>query len=206
MQRIHFISLLVAVSILILVLGVVGCHRKQAAPPVSMNETQPPAAKEVTAPTLSEAQPAVNASKVSGSANMPTAPNVYCPPNSATPVAGSASVPGVCYTLQPIHFDFDKSLIKEEDRPILDQNAKILNSNPNLTVQIAGNCDERGTEDYNLALGEHRAHAALDYLKSLGVNTKQMSTISYGKERPLDSGHNEAAWAKNRRDDFDVVK
>jgi peptidoglycan-associated lipoprotein len=73
-------------------------------------------------------------------------------------------------------------------------------------VQIQGNCDERGSDEYNLALGERRAKVAMDYLATLGVPAERLSIISYGKEKPVDPGHDEAAWAKNRRDDFAIIK
>ena len=76
---------------------------------------------------------------------------------------------------------------------------------PNVKIQIEGHCDERGTIEYNLALGERRANSAKKYLISLGMPADQISTISYGKEKPLDSGHNEEAWAKNRRDHFIIL-
>jgi peptidoglycan-associated lipoprotein len=78
--------------------------------------------------------------------------------------------------------------------------------NDSLKVQIQGNCDERGSDEYNLALGERRAKAAMDYLVTLGVPAEQLSITSYGKETPVDPGNNEAAWAKNRRDDFAIIK
>ena len=79
-----------------------------------------------------------------------------------------------------------------------------MNQNPSVRVQIEGHCDERGTEEYNLALGERRANAAKQYLTTAGISAGRLSTISYG-ERPLDPGHNEAAWAKNRRDHFVIT-
>jgi peptidoglycan-associated lipoprotein len=81
-----------------------------------------------------------------------------------------------------------------------------LEKNPGAVIRIEGNCDERGTVEYNLALGEKRAKAALDYLVKMGIDPSRISTVSYGKERPMDPGHTEAAWAKNRRDDFVIVK
>jgi peptidoglycan-associated lipoprotein len=77
--------------------------------------------------------------------------------------------------------------------------------NPSVKIQIEGHCDERGTVEYNLALGERRANSAKRYLSSLGLTVNRVSTISYGKEKPLDPGHNEEAWAKNRRDHFIVL-
>ncbi len=101
--------------------------------------------------------------------------------------------------LKDIHFDFDKYNIRREDTEILKGNAALLKKNPKITIQIEGHCDERGTVEYNLALGERRANNTKKYLVSLGVSADRISTISYGKERPLDPGHNEEAWARNRR-------
>ncbi|HYT03741.1 MAG TPA: peptidoglycan-associated lipoprotein Pal [Gemmatimonadales bacterium] len=104
-----------------------------------------------------------------------------------------------------IHFDFDKSNIRSDDAGVLDQKAGILQTNPNLRIRVAGNCDERGSDEYNLALGNRRAISARQYLVSHGVDGGRIETVSYGKERPLDPGHNEAAWAKNRNDQFEIV-
>ena len=101
--------------------------------------------------------------------------------------------------LKDIHFNFDKYDIRPGDAAILKENAALLKKFPNVKVQIEGHCDARGTVEYNLALGERRANKAKDYLVSLGISTARISTISYGKEKPLDPGHNEEAWAKNRR-------
>ncbi len=106
----------------------------------------------------------------------------------------------------PIHFDFDKSFIKEEAKPILEAKAIYLNNHKNVKIQIEGHCDERGSNQYNLALGERRAHSTKEYLIYLGVNESQLSTISYGEERPVDPRSNRVAWAKNRRSEFVVLK
>ena len=105
-----------------------------------------------------------------------------------------------------IHFAFDRFDLRGEARKILDMHAKWLVAHPEFTVRIEGNCDERGTVEYNMALGQRRAASAMKYLVDLGVAKKKLSTISYGKERPLDPGHNEEAWAKNRRDHFSVTR
>ena len=101
--------------------------------------------------------------------------------------------------LKDIHFDFDKYDIRREDEAILKENAGFLKNNPKMKIQIEGHCDERGTVEYNLALGERRANNTKKYLILLGIPSDRISTISYGKERPLDKGHDEGAWAKNRR-------
>ncbi len=101
--------------------------------------------------------------------------------------------------LKDIYFDFDKYEIRQADEAILKENAAFLKNNPKMKVQIEGHCDERGTVEYNLALGERRANNTKRYLVFLGIPSDRISAISYGKEKPLDKGHNEEAWAKNRR-------
>ena len=101
--------------------------------------------------------------------------------------------------LKDIHFDFDKYDIRPGEADILKENAALLKKFPNVKIQIEGHCDARGTIEYNLALGERRANRTKEYLVSLGIASARISTISYGKERPLDPGQNEEAWAKNRR-------
>ena len=101
--------------------------------------------------------------------------------------------------LKDNHFDFDKYDIRPKDVAILRENAALLKKYPKVKIQIEGHCDERGTVEYNLALGERRATSTKNYLVSLGISADRLSTISYGKERPLDPGHNEEAWTKNRR-------
>jgi peptidoglycan-associated lipoprotein len=104
--------------------------------------------------------------------------------------------------IQRIHFDFDRYELRDDARRILVRNAAKLKEYSQLKARIEGHCDERGTVEYNLALGEKRARAARDFLIAQGVPASRLSIISYGKERPAESGHNEAAWAINRRADF----
>ena len=106
--------------------------------------------------------------------------------------------------LTDIHFDYNAYTIEAQDGSILKQNASWLQKNPQTNVQVEGHCDDRGSEEYNIALGAKRAQAAKDYLETLGVNGSRISTISYGKELPLCTEHNEACWAQNRRDHFVV--
>jgi peptidoglycan-associated lipoprotein len=103
-----------------------------------------------------------------------------------------------------IHFDFDKYDIRPVDEVILQGIAGWLKENPEKRVLIEGHCDERGTNEYNMALGEQRALAARRFLVGLGIESARLSTISYGEERPLALGHDEEAWARNRRDHFVV--
>jgi len=109
------------------------------------------------------------------------------------------------HMLKDIHFGFDKYDVRPGDADILKENAALLMKHLNVKIQIEGHCDERGTNEYNLALGERRANSTKKYLISLGISSDRISTISYGEERPLDSGHNEEAWSKNRRAHFVVL-
>ena len=110
------------------------------------------------------------------------------------------------FEAEMIHFDFDKSELKMEARSILAKKAEWLRKHPEFSVRIEGYCDERGTIEYNLALGERRANAAWKFLNALGISGSRMSTISYGEEDPIDPAHTPAAWAKNRRDEFKLDK
>ena len=101
--------------------------------------------------------------------------------------------------LKDIHFDFDKYDVRPVDEAVLKENAVFLKNNPKMKIQIEGHCDERGTVEYNLALGERRANNTKKYLVFLGIPSDRISAISFGKERPLDKGHHEEAWARNRR-------
>jgi len=103
-------------------------------------------------------------------------------------------------------FDFDKYNLKTEAREALEFNARILKENPDVKVLIEGHCDERGTVEYNLALGEKRARAAMEYITSLGVAADRLDIVSYGKERPVALGHDENSWSKNRRAKFTITE
>ncbi len=106
--------------------------------------------------------------------------------------------------LKPIYFDYDKSALKAEAKAQLEKSANWLKKNPKVNCQVEGHCDERGTNEYNLALGERRALAARRYLVSLGINPDRLFTISYGEERASVEGHDESAWKFNRRDEFKI--
>jgi peptidoglycan-associated lipoprotein len=104
-----------------------------------------------------------------------------------------------------INFDYDQAVIRSTDQATLDRKAAILGANPNVKLQISGHADERGSDEYNLALGNRRAAAAKRYLENKGVDGSRMEVVSYGEERPLNAGHDEAAYAQNRRDEFQVT-
>jgi len=117
-----------------------------------------------------------------------------------------AAAAAIAAAFADLRFDFDKFDLKPEARETLKKAAAYMLASKDVTVVIEGNCDERGTVEYNLALGEKRALSAMKFLVDLGVDKGRIKTISYGKERPLDPGHTEEAWAKNRRDHFVVTE
>jgi peptidoglycan-associated lipoprotein len=170
-------------------------------------------------PALSTiAAPAPSGAAVTQAAPTPAAPVPVAPVTPAEPpapvVAAPAPPPAPTPALPPpaqfrevaglkrIHFDFDKSEIRPDAARILDGNIDWLKSNPRAAVLIEGHCDERGTNEYNLALGDRRAKATMNYLTARGVPAGRITTISYGEERPECTAHGEACWAKNRRAHF----
>ena len=106
------------------------------------------------------------------------------------------------YDLEMVYFAYDKSIITTAFGEALQKNYEWIAENPDVQIQLEGHCDERGTNEYNLALGERRAKAVFDYLISLGASPSQFSLVSFGEERPADQGSNEVAWRKNRRVEF----
>jgi peptidoglycan-associated lipoprotein len=114
--------------------------------------------------------------------------------------------PGSKYGLQTVHFDYDSSAIRSDAMATLQSNAENIKKVPGAMIQIAGHCDSRGTQEYNLALGERRALAVRTYLMQLGLPGERLTTISYGAESPADPGNGESAWAQNRRAEFNVSK
>jgi len=108
--------------------------------------------------------------------------------------------------LLPVYFDFDRSDIRADQKGRISGNADYLKGNPAVNLRIEGNCDERGTNEYNMALGERRAMSAKKYLVNMGIAAYRLQTVSYGEEKPLLYGHDELSWAQNRRDDFVLVR
>lgn len=145
--------------------------------------------------------PAMMAPAAPAAPTAPTAP-------STKPVEDATALRSAIQAFESTHvyFDYDKSDIKADAKPVLEKKAEFLRAHSQYKVNIEGYCDERGTNEYNMALGERRAKAAMKYLNALGISANRMSTISYGEERPADPGHNEAAWAKNRRAEFKLAK
>lgn len=163
-----------------------------------------PAAKPAEAPTAQAAQAPAAAAAAAPGAAAPAAVAEAAQPAAATGgtvtlKAEEAGGAQAAAEFKTIHFDFDRYAIRPEDRPNIEFNAGVFKNTPDLKVVIEGHCDERGSEEYNLALGEHRAVAVMKALQAEGVQAGRLKTVSYGKERPLDPGHSEAAWSKNRR-------
>jgi len=149
----------------------------------------------------------VEEEKVSQPAAM-AEPAKITPDNSAVDEAklSTSSVLAVGDKLDPVYFDFDKYDLKNLSRDQLTKNAQWMKDNPGAVIRIEGNCDERGSNEYNLALGERRAASAKKYLVYQGISPNQLETISYGEEKPVCGGHYEGCWWKNRRDDFVIVE
>jgi peptidoglycan-associated lipoprotein len=194
-----------AVAILILVpaLVVAGCAKRpqmtQAAAPAPTGAavTQAPAAvAPAPAPPATPATPAAPPPAVAA-----PPPAAAAPPPAARAVPAPAEFREVA-ALKPIYFDFDKSDIRPDAARILDVNIDWLKSNLDAAILIEGHCDERGTNEYNLALGDRRARATMSYLVDHGVARARITTISYGEERPVCTAHTEACWARNRRAHF----
>jgi peptidoglycan-associated lipoprotein len=146
-----------------------------------------------------------------GAASRPTTPMTPATPPATARAAPATPAPTArpqpkefvaVADLKPIYFDFDKYDIRPADAKVLDANARWLKSNTNQLVLIEGHCDERGTNEYNLALGERRAKSAMNYLVSQGVQASRITIISYGEERPVCTQRNEECWSKNRRAQF----
>ena len=172
----------------------VGCSQQAAAPAASTASSSKPAAQEQK--PSDQGTPAAAENK---NAPEPTAAPRTDDANSVTITATDANGKTVNLDFQNIYFDYDKYTIRADAKPAVSHDATELNKVPNLNITIEGHCDERGTTEYNLALGEHRAVAVMNALSSAGVKKARLKTVSYGKEKPADPGHDEAAWAKNRR-------
>jgi len=152
-------------------------------------------------------KPEVAPEPTSGPTTPPPAPPPAPPPpppdNSAAEAALRAELMGSLTA--PIHFDYDQDLIRSMDAAILDRKASIMQANAGVRIRISGHADERGSDEYNLVLGTKRATAAKRYLESKGIDGSRIEIISYGEERPVDPAENETAWAKNRRDEFEIL-
>ena len=191
-MRIRSASAAVLTALVVVSLALGGCAPKK--PPVARPLPPPP-------PTTPEAPP-----PPAPPAPVAERPVVTPPPVAEDPMA-SRSIDDLNRDspMRIIYFGYDTAELSAEARAALDANAAVLKKYPAWTVTIEGHCDERGTAEYNLALGERRAAAAQAYLVALGIPASRVKTVSYGKEFPFDPGHDEAAWAKNRRAHFVIT-
>ena len=171
--------------LIIAVLAIVGCSSKGG-------EKQPPAD---TGKTTTISPPLLQG----GSGGLNGEDSGAGGANSDSPNAGRNVDASGAPKERLIYFDFDKSDVRSESRRILEQHASFLTANPNVHIRLEGHADERGSREYNMALGERRALSAKGAMNVLGVEDQRMNTLSYGEERPIDSGHNERAWQLNRR-------
>jgi peptidoglycan-associated lipoprotein len=167
-------KVLVVAAVLVFILVLAGCHGKKVKPAEPTGQATKPPTTQVTEEPKEPVEKPITPIRPAEAQEM----------------------------LKDIHFDYDKYNLTDQAVDQLSANAEFLMKNPDIDVLIEGNCDERGTEEYNLALGEKRALAARDFLVRFGIDRSRISIISYGEERPLDPASDETAWAKNRRDHF----
>ncbi len=189
---------LLAVSLLVTATVLAGCAKR----PALTQASAPPPAAAPAAPPPPPPMVVQETVKETVIATPPAPPRTAAP---ATPTPAARPSPkefAVNANVKDIFFDFDKYNIKPEATQILDSDAAWLKANPGQLVLIEGHCDERGTVEYNLVLGERRAKAAMNYLVAQGVQASRFTVISYGKERPFCTEHNEACWSQNRRAHF----
>ena len=177
-------------ALLVLTLAVASCARRQ--PPVARPTPPPPPAATASVPPVPP-EPVLES---------PVVPQPLAEDSLA---ARSLDDLNRDSPLRPAFFDYDSDNVNEAARVVLQANAAMMRKYPSWTITIEGHCDERGTAEYNLALGERRAVAARTYLLSLGIDGNRLRTVSYGKEFPFDPGHDEPAWAKNRRAHFVIT-
>jgi peptidoglycan-associated lipoprotein len=192
MRNVQGIVMLLAIA---LMLG--GCAKKALVP---KEEPVAPA----TPPPVTDTRPVSPSETPVSTPMVPEAPATSATDLTATDATAKAGQQqGLLAT---VYFDYDSFLLSQDSRDILSRNAELIRKKVAGTVRLEGHCDERGSDEYNLALGEKRAQAALSYLVTLGVPAQRLSTISYGKERPAVPESTEEAWAKNRRVEFVIVK
>ncbi|MFI5342240.1 MAG: peptidoglycan-associated lipoprotein Pal [Candidatus Methylomirabilales bacterium] len=191
MRSLFTMRVLYGVGVLVGSLALLGCPKRPEVAMAGPGAMGPGAA---TAPATPMAQPAPKTAEV---------PVTRPAPPAETPVKPAPAVATV--PLEDIFFNFDDATILADQKTGLNQDFAWLKAHPDVKVAISGNCDERGTEEYNLALGERRADTAKNYLVAEGITADRISTISYGKDRPFVLGHDENAWRLNRRDHFVVA-
>jgi peptidoglycan-associated lipoprotein len=216
-------SFLVVTSLLVVAAGLTGCAKRpattQAAAPAPTGTASTTAAAQPapSSPSSTESSSSSQGGGAGAAGGATAAPTTQNPASDSSGSSGSQTTTPAPATaaarpvvkdfapvpdLRDIYFDFDKYEIRAGDAKMLDANAAWLKSNPDHLVLIEGHCDERGTNEYNLALGERRAKSTMNYLVAQGVQANRITIISYGEERPVCTEHTEECWAKNRRAHF----
>jgi len=185
---------LYTVGVLVGSLALLGCPKRPEVVQAGPGAVGPGAAK---APAISLAKPAPKTAEVAVTRPAPPAESSVKPSPAVTPAVTASES-----TLKDIFFNFDDAAILADQKQVLGRDFAWLKAHPEVKVTIQGNCDERGTEEYNLALGERRADTVKNYLVAEGIAADRINTISYGKDRPFVLGHDENAWKMNRRDHF----
>ena len=186
----------VLVVLVVLAIGVSACGKKK-----------PPVARAIPPPPTAAPPPSGSVSRVPAPPEPVAEPTIVPPEPLREDSIASASLDDINRNspLKPVFFEYDSSELAGDARGILDANALVLKKYPSWTITIEGHCDERGTAEYNLALGERRAVASRAYLVSLGISADRLRTVSYGKEFPFEPGHDENAYVKNRRAHFVIT-
>jgi peptidoglycan-associated lipoprotein len=182
-----------AVALVLTVVAVAACKAKPAPPPAPVAPAPVVAAPRVNQDSIDAARRAADEAARRASAD-------------AEARRLAAAVAAVRATLaQTIYFDYDKDDIRDDQRATIDAKVPLLATNPALRIRIAGHTDNRGSDEYNLALGQRRSASAKRYLVSRGIAENRIETVSFGEERPAAAGENEEAWARNRRDEFEII-
>ena len=195
------VQLLFATAVLVGSLALAGCPKR---PDVMVAAPAPVGPAAATAPAPPAAQPSPRTAETPVTRTpAPAETPVQPAPAAAAPAAAAAAVPGPS-PVKDVFFDYDKAGIRDDQKAALNDNVGWLKGNTGAKILVEGHCDERGTAEYNLGLGERRAKAVKDYLIAAGIAADRVSTISYGKERPFVLGHDESAWKWNRRGHFTI--
>ena len=187
-----------ALILLVSVFALWGCPKSAEVTAVPEAQPAPAVAPEQSEAAKAEALAQANAEKERAAAAAAAEAKAREEAEAKERAAAAAEAAG----LKPIYFDFDRSFVRDDARPVMKANAEWLKANPKVKVRIEGSCDERGTIEYNQALGQRRAVTAKKYLTDLGVASSRISLISYGKEKPVCSEQTEECWQKNRRDEL----
>jgi peptidoglycan-associated lipoprotein len=188
---------LLAIGLLVGAVALTGCPKRPEVTQATPGTVGPTAAAMPATPAPATPSPTTGETPVT----RPAAPGETPATPAPAPAAAAAAVPGAS-PLKDVFFDYDKAALRDDQKAALSENIGWLKGNAGAKALIEGHCDERGTAEYNLGLGERRAKTVKDYLIAAGIAADRISTISYGKERPFVLGHDESAWKWNRRSHF----